>query len=550
LHQGFEEYLRQTPEMATSMGRHEYDDRWSDWSKGGRDRRRDLLERLLSRLNEFSKTQLSPQDRVTVRLLQSDFRSQLEANDVETHLFTITQQSGLHNRVFLTIDRMPAQTLREYENILSRVRGIPAYVDQVIAILDEGIQTGMTQPLVVVDLVGKQIETQLALDSRTTALLAAFRRFPSGISKADQEKLSAQSIEVYEKQFLPAWRKLHTYITKTYASKARPNIGLSSIPGGGEAYVIAIRRLTTTSLSAEAIHSIGETEVRRIEAEMQAIARETGFNGTLQEFEKKLHAAPEQRFHSKEEMLAYCRNIALAVEPELPKQFKQIPGLLFGIRAIPGDREAASATNAQPPSPDLSAPGWMNLNTYRPEQQYKYDKEALVLHEALPGHIFQLTLARGHQDLPDFRRFYGNSAYIEGWGLYAESLGSQLGVYRDPYSRFGQLASERFRAVRLVVDTGIHNGGWTRDQAIEYFRAHAPGEPLAEVDRYISWPAQALAYKLGELKIKELRREAEQRLGSRFDVREYHDVVLRNGVLPLDLLEEEVREYINQASVR
>ncbi len=470
---------------------------------------------------------------------------ELEANDIELRLFRISPQNGWHNRVYLIVDRMPARTVHDYENIIARLRAIPAYVNQIIGISDEGIQAGMTQPGVVVDVVRKQIEAQIAQDANSTALLAAFRRFPPEMPDSEQQRLRTQGREAYEQQFLPAWRKLDAYVSGRYAAGARPQIGLSSIPGGRDAYAVCIRRLTTTTLSPEEIHKIGESEVKRIEGEMQAIARETGFNGTLEEFEAKLHAAPEQRFHSKEEMLAYCRNIALIVEPQLPNQFKNIPGLLFGIRPIPSDREAASATNAQPPPPDRSAPGWMNLNTYRPEQQYKYDKEALVLHEALPGHIFQLTIAQGLQGLPDLRKFYGNSAYVEGWGLYAESLGSQLGVYKDPYSRFGQLASERFRAVRLVVDTGIHAMQWTRDQAVAYFRAHAPGESLAEVDRYISWPAQALAYKLGELKIKELRHQAERRLGGKFDIREYHDAVLREGVLPLNLLDEQVRDYID-----
>jgi len=278
---------------------------------------------------------------------------------------------------------------------------------------------------------------------------------------------------------------------------------------------------------------------------MLAAARETGFHGTLQEFEKKLDDIPEQHFKSKDDMLIYCRNVAKLIEPELPNQFKHIPLLLYGVRAIPADREQATASNAQSPSPDGSVPGWFNLNTYEPEKQVKYDKEALVLHEAVPGHIFQTSLARSEQGLPEFRRFYGNSAYLEGWALYAESLGGQLGIYKDPYSRFGRLASERFRAVRLVVDTGIHQMGWTREQAIEYFKLHAPTESVAEVDRYISWPGQALSYKMGQLEIVRLRKEAEQKLGTKFDIREFHDVVLRDGVLPLEILEEQGEKYAN-----
>jgi uncharacterized protein (DUF885 family) len=262
------------------------------------------------------------------------------------------------------------------------------------------------------------------------------------------------------------------------------------------------------------------------------------------EFQQKMKNDPQQHFQSREEMLVFCRNIAKIIEPELPNQFRHIPALLYGVRAIPADREASEATNAQAPSPDLSTSGWFNLNTYEPEKQVKYDKESLVLHEAVPGHVFQISLAHALRDLPDIRKFYMNSAYTEGWALYAESLGSQLGVYKDPYSRYGKLASERFRAVRLVVDTGIHELGWTRQQAIDYFAAHAPEESVLEIDRYISMPAQALSYKMGPLRIRQLRTEAEQKLGAKFDVRDFHDMVLRNGTLPLDMLQEEVEREI------
>jgi uncharacterized protein (DUF885 family) len=331
----------------------------------------------------------------------------------------------------------------------------------------------------------------------------------------------------------------------TYLPRARPGIGISSLPKGREAYEILIRRLTTTNATPEEIHRTGEAEVKRIEEEMLKIARETGFTGSVSELEVKLADAPEQRFHSKEEMLVFCRNAAKLIEPELPNQFKHIPMLLYGIRPIPEDREQATASNAQAPMPDGSAPGWFNLKAYEPEKQVRYDKEALVLHEAVPGHIFQGSLARSLKDLPDFRKFYGNSAYAEGWALYAESLGSQLGVYRDSYSRFGQLASERFRAARLVIDTGIHAMGWTREQAQGYLRSHAPTQALSEVDRYISWPAQALSYKMGQLKIVELRKKAEQRLGPKFDVRDFHDAVLRDGSLPLELLDQQVGKYVS-----
>ena len=543
----FETKLQDEPEFATTTGHYENADKWNDWSKAGRELRRKHAEETLSELGKLPAQEISGGDDVSVRLLKYDLRQQLEAEDLETHLLRVGQLFGLHTRVYTTIDRMPARTVHDYENLLARLHGVPVYVDQNIDILKESIARGLTQPRLVVDLVTKQIAAQVAQDQVTTPLLIAFRHFPSNFPEAQQTKLRDEAVATYEKEFVPAWKKLLEFLQTTYAPKARPQIGLSSLPGGREEYAILVRRLTTTNTSPDEIHKIGEKEVQRIETEMLAVARETGFTGTISEFDKKLDSDPAQHFRSKEEMLIFCRNVAKIIEPELPNQFKHIPMMLYGVRAIPEDREQATASNAEAPAPDGSVPGWFNLNTYQPEKQARYDKEALTLHEGVPGHIFQGSLARSQQGLPEFRRFYSNSAYGEGWALYAESLGSQLGLYRDPYSHYGELASERFRAVRLVVDTGIHAMGWTREQAVEYFGAHAPEIPVAEIDRYISWPGQALAYKTGQLKIFELRKEAEQKLGPKFDIRDFHDAVLRDGRLPLELLQEQVEKYINNA---
>ena len=540
----FEERLRDEPEFATTVGHHEYDDRWADVSKQGRDARRSHFEKRLAELEKFPLDRLSEQDRLSVKLLRYDLRTHLDSLDLETHLLRVGQMTGFHNGVYLTIDRMPVYTVRDCENIIARIRAVPALVEQNIAIMNEAIERGWTQPTIVAGLVIEQLTAQVAQDATKSPLLAFIQKMPENIPEADRVRLRKEGTDAFENDFRPSWRKLLAYMQNTYLPKARPGIGIGSLPGGGEAYAVLIRRLTTTTATPEEIHRIGLAEVDRIEGEMLAIARQTGFSGSVSELEVKLAEMPEQRFHSKDEMLAYCRNAAKIIEPELPNQFKHIPMLLYGIRAIPEDREQATASNAQAPMPDGSAPGWFNLLAYQPEKQVKYDKEALVLHEAVPGHIFQGSLARSMKGMPEFRKFYGNSAYAEGWALYAESLGSKLGVYKDPYSRFGQLASERFRAARLVIDTGIHSMGWTREQAQEYLKAHAPTQAQAEVDRYINWPAQALSYKMGQLKIVELRRKAEQKLGSKFDVRDFHDAVLRDGSLPLELLEEEVGNYI------
>lgn len=543
----FEERLRDSPEFATNVGRHEYDDRWTDLSKEGREQRRAHLERALAIDEKFFAEQasLSDQDRLSVKLLRYDLRTQLDALDIDTYLLRVGQMTGFHNSVYLVIDRMPSFTAKDCENIIARIRAVPAYVDQNIVILNEAIAHGWTQPKIVSDLVIGQLTAQVAQDASTTPLLFFFKKMPASIPEAERERLRTEATSAFENDFRPAWRKALEYMQTTYAPKVRAGVGISTMPGGAEAYRVLIQRLTTTDASPEEIHKIGLAEVDRIEAEMLAIARQTGFQGSVSELQVKLENDPAQKFHSKDEMLTYCRNAAMVIEPELPNQFKHIPMLLFGIRAIPEDREQATASNAQAPAPDGSAPGWFNLRAYEPEKQVKYDKESLVLHEAIPGHIFQGSLARSQKALPDFRKFYGNSAYAEGWALYAESLGTQLGLFKDPLNKFGQLASERFRAARLVIDTGIHSMGWTREQAQDYLRAHAPTQAIEEVDRYISWPGQALSYKTGQLKIAELRKKAETQMGAKFDVRDFHDAVLRDGSLPLELLDEEVQKYIS-----
>ncbi len=544
----FEQMLRNDPQFATGVGRHEYDDRWTDYSKAARGQRRQFFEDRLKTAAAFPTAGLSPEDRLTLEIIQYDFRLRVDSWDLETYLLSVGQLFGFHNRVYLLIDRMPAHTVHDYQNILARLHAIPTYVDQNIGVLNEAIASKIMQPRLVADLVTQQISTQMKQDADHSALLAAFRKIPSNIPPAEQQRLRTEATDDYNQQFLPAWHKLHDYMATTYTQHVRPTDSLSSIPNGRRDYAILIRRLTTTNMTAEQIHTLGEREVKRIEAEMQGILNEANFKGSIADFQKYLDSTADQHFRSKEEMLAYCRNIAKIIEPELPNQFHHLPMLLYGVRPIPPDREAATATNAQPPSPDFTTPGWFNLNTYKPEKQVKYDKESLVLHEAVPGHIFQITLAESQRGLPDIRKFYGNSAYIEGWALYSESLGSQLGLYKDPYSRFGQLASERFRAVRLVVDTGIHQFGWTREQAVDYFNAHAPEESLAEIDRYISWPAQALSYKMGQLRISSLRETAEQRLGPKFDVRAFNDAVIRDGTLPLDLLSTQINAFVSEAA--
>jgi prolyl oligopeptidase len=539
----YEDYLRWHPEVGTSIGRREFNRAWTDHSPAARERQAAAMRTYLERLRPFEAAALGDQDRISVRLLHYQLEESL-IGDPLSPLFLIGQLFGVHNRVLQTLDQMPAESVRDYEDAIARISAVPEYVDRAIAGAEEGFRRGIVQPKLVAELVIGQLARQGSLSEDASPVLTSFRRFPASIPQADRDRLTREARAAYATRFLPAWQKLHRWAVREYLPKARSETAISAIPDGPDWYTKLVRHSTTTELTPRQIHDLGRRELDRIEREMTEIARAAGHTGTVLAFQKKLMADPAQTFRSKEEMLVYCRNIAKLAEPELPRLFKRLPRAPFGIRPIPEDREAATASHYMAPPVDGSRAGFFMLNTYKPEEQVKYEKAALVLHEGVPGHHLQLAIQREIEGLPDFRKLYSNTAYAEGWALYAESLGNEMGIYDDPAKRFGKLTSERFRAVRLVVDTGLHSLGWSRNQAVSFFAEHAPDETLAEIDRYISWPAQALGYKIGQLKIAELRARAEKELGSKFDLREFHDVVLRNGPLPLELLESEVTAMI------
>jgi uncharacterized protein (DUF885 family) len=548
LYQLFGDYwewrLARQPELATRFGRVDHNDRWRDWSKPARERLRRDREEFLQKAIYLEPGNLNPADRLSARLMISELQTQLEVAPYADLVSRTSQSDGVHNEVFGVIDQMPSRTVKDYENIVTRLRKLPALVDQTIALQREQLAAGLAQPAVVVDLMLDQIVAQRMASADQSPLLVAFRRFPGEIAAADQERLRAAARTAYEQSFVPSWRKLEAFLRETYRPQARRGVGIGSLKDGRGAYAALIRSYTTTRTEAERIHQLGLDEVARIEKEMERLARAAGFDGPVTDYERRLATQTGMRFTSQEEMLQYARDTMARVQPGLERLFKRLPKMRVDVRPIPPDREASAASNYSVGTPDGSRPAWFNMNTYRPQEQSKYTIDALVLHEAMPGHHLQVGLARELPGLPEFRRAYGAAAFSEGWALYSEALGHEIGAYRDSGSRFGQLASEQFRAVRLVVDTGIHAMGWSRERAREYFALHVPAQSIAEVDRYIARPGQALAYKLGQLKIVELRRKAEQKLGSKFDIREFHDAVLKNGTLPLDLLEEEIDAYL------
>lgn len=543
LHEIFETYyesvLRNSPEQATSVGRRDYDDRWSDFSPSGLEQWRNAQRGFVERLSAIPEQGLSEQDALSRRLLLADLRQSLEGAAIEDYLLSINQLFGLHTNVFLTLNQMPARTLEDFENRIARLRAVPAYVDGGIALLEDAIDAGLVQPGYIGETIAGQIETQAQPSAQETPLLGAFRELPDSIPPAEGQRLLEQAEAAYSQAFQPAWRKLHEFIAEQYVPAGRQDTAALSLPDGEAVYAHLVKRYTTTDRTPDEIHEIGLQEVARIQAEIDAIAKAEGFDDGIA-FEEHLRTTPEQRFGSKEEMLAYCRNIAKIVDPGLPRFFKKLPRMPVGIRPIPEDREAASASNYQAPAADGSRAGWFNLKAYEPEEQWKFDMHALVLHETNPGHHLQIALQIEIEELPEFRKIYGVGSYIEGWALYSESLGDALGAYPDGAAKFSKLESERFRAKRLVVDTGLHAKGWSREKAVEYMGE----EYTSEVDRYIAWPGQALSYKMGQLRILELRQEAEKALGDKFDIRDFHDVVLRNGPLPLDLLAQEVAAWV------
>jgi uncharacterized protein (DUF885 family) len=539
--------LADSPELATRVGRTEYNDRWRDWSAPARARARGARAEFLQQVQYVAVGNLTAAEHLSADLLQYELRSAIESEPYPSLVQPVSQVDGLHNEVFRTIEQMPASTVLDYENIIARLRALPAYIDQSIALLREQLSAGLAQPAVIVSLMIDQVAAQGNASPDQSPLLAAFTAFPAGVPPADRTRLLAEARSAYSQQFVPSWKRLDTFLRDTYLKAARAEIGIGTLPNGDRAYASLIRVYTTTRTDAREIHRLGLQEVSRIESEMARVVREAGFSGSVAEYERRLRNEPSMAFSSQEEMLQYARDVLARVEPQLSRVVTRTPRVNVGVRPIPPDREASNPSSYTAGTADGSRQAWFNMNTYRPRDQRKYPIEALVLHETVPGHHLQVGLARELEGLPEFRKVFAASAFSEGWALYAESLGGDLGVYRDPATRFGQLASEQFRAVRLVVDTGIHAMGWSRERARDYFAEHVPAQSIAEVDRYIARPAQALAYKLGELKIKELRRKAERELGAAFDLRGFHDAVLRNGALPLEFLDEQIDLYIAAA---
>lgn len=539
--------LIESPTTASYLGDKRYNDRWPDVSLQAISKRNQHARGVLLRLDEFSRLDLPSGDRLNLEILRRQMALDLEEDTFEWFLVPLNQREGIQDESSLA-DAIGFQTVKDYEDWIARLKSFPQYMDQTIELMRAGIGARMIQPQVVMQRVPAQIKRQIVDDPESSLYYKPFKSFPPDIAASDRERLEREAKAAIRDLVVPAYRKFHDFFQREYFPGCFQGVGAWQLRRGTEFYAFLARKHTTTSLTPKEIHEIGLTEVARIRAEMERIQRTVGFNGTLRQFFEHLRTSPQFYFTDPNDLMTAYRAFCKRVDPQLTRVFKKLPRTPYGIEAIP-EHMAPDTTTAyyRPPAADGSRPGAFFVNLYKPETRPKYEIAALSLHESVPGHHLQIALATEMTDVPEFRKHSHFTAFVEGWGLYSESLGEEMGLYDDPYSKFGQLTYEMWRAVRLVIDTGIHSMKWSREEAIEYFKENAAKSELDiinEVDRYIAWPGQALAYKIGELKIKQLRKRAETRLGGKFDLRVFHDVVLQNGAIPLDVLEQVVDDWI------
>lgn len=558
-------WMVQYPETATAIGYRGQNDRWTDYSRAAIDARAAYLKKSLDDLSAVDRARLPAPDRVSydlyrglldtaVKGLEFHFDA-IPLRGVIPHnlLMPTSQLEGVQQDIPRTFTLMPHETREDYENIVLRLERIGTLVDQTIALMEQGLAAGMTPPKIALRGVPDQARAHIVRDPLESPLLSAFMDWPNAVPEADRAALTKRATDAYQRVVAPAFGKLHDFLATRYVPACRETVGTSALPSGAAMYAYEIRWHTTVDRTPDEIHQLGVAEVARIRREMDRVIAASGFKGGYDDFVKFLRTDRRFYFADADSLLTAYRDIAKRADPELAHLFGRLPQTPYGVQPIP-DAIAPSQTTAyyEPGSLVAGRPGNMFANTYKLDARPKWEMEALTMHEAVPGHHVQISIAQEQAGLPEFRKHSSYTAFVEGWGLYAESLGDEMEFYKDPYSKFGQLTYEMWRAVRLVVDTGLHAMGWTRERAIEFFRANAAKteqDIVVEIDRYLVYPGQALGYKMGQLKIRELRTRAARDLGARFDVRTFHDVVLDQGAVPLDLLERQVAAWIAKPSI-
>ncbi len=543
----WERSLRESPENAAYLGDRRFDDRWSDVSAEAIARREAADRDVLAALRKIDRVALSADDQLNYDTFAWLQERAVARQPFREYLQPIGHQGGVQTADGIA-ELLPFATAQDYRNWIARLEALPTLIEQNTALMQAGVAAGSVPPKVLMQRVPAQIRGQVVADPAQSPFYKPFLKMPESIPADEQDALRRQAQEVIATQVVPAYRAFGEFFEQDYLPHTRDSIAATDLPDGNAWYDFLAGWYTTTNLTAEQIHQIGLKEVARIRAEMEKIRVEVGFNGDLQAFFHHLRTDPRFFYTEPADLLEAYQAMAKRIDPELVKVFRTIPRLPYGVRAIP-DNIAPDTTTAyyQGGAVDGTRAGYHYVNLYKPETRPKWEMMALSLHEAVPGHHFQFARAAELPDLPMFRRTAYFVAYGEGWGLYAEQLGYEMGLYEDPHDRMGQLAYEMWRAVRLVVDTGMHAKGWTRQQAIDYFMDNAPKteqDVVNEIDRYIAWPGQALAYKVGQLKISELRERAEQALGPGFDLRDFNDAVLETGSVPLETLERRIDAWI------
>lgn len=550
----WEEHLQLYPLEATFAGDERYDDQLPNMlAPDFRAREHAFRRKWLDRIEAVDAALLSEQDRLSAEVFRRDRAEALEGERFPDHLLPLNQFYSFANlaaQLGSGTSAQPFRTVPQYERWLRRAGQLPALFDQAIANMREGIAKGVVQPRALMEKVVPQLDALIVDDPRKSLFWMPVDKMPADFPAAERERLSAAYLALIADQLMPAYRRLRDFVRDEYLPKTRATAGLDAIPDGAAWYAYNVRRITTTELTPAQIHQTGLDEVARIHAEMRRVIGALGFKGDLHDFFRFLATDPQFRFASEDALLKAYNGLRERIDAGVPALFSVTPKAGFEIRPVEAFRaKSAAGGEYQSPSEDGCRPGVFYVNTYDLPSRKIWDMEDLYLHEAIPGHHFQIAIQQELKGVPAFRRFGGYTAFVEGWALYTESLGKALGVYRDPYSYFGYLQNELWRAIRLVVDTGLHSKHWTREQVIEYMLANSAEsetQSTAEAERYMAIPGQALAYKLGELKIKALRARAEAQLGARFDVRAFHEEVLKDGAVPLDVLEEKVDRWVTE----